>query len=231
MRTSSLNNGLKTYNYTYDAVGNITNDNHKTYSYDDIYRIKQITDTNTTTLLESFDYDNLGNRINSYNQSTGSGANYDYATNNLNQYTTLSGSILSYQLQEIIETTTSSGTTETSSGTTESGSRTTESGSGTTETGSGTTETGSGTTTGTGETTTTTITYTGSLVTTNENIDYLYDNNGNLKQDNKYKYYYDYKNRLVKATNLVDETIVEFSYDVLNRRFQKTTSEKVINYV
>ncbi|MDP3380650.1 MAG: hypothetical protein Q8S84_03830 [bacterium] len=27
------------------------------------------------------------------------------------------------------------------------------------------------------------------------------------------------KNRLVKATNLLDENVVEFSYDVLNRRF------------
>ncbi|MDP2396116.1 MAG: hypothetical protein Q8M44_04515 [bacterium] len=27
------------------------------------------------------------------------------------------------------------------------------------------------------------------------------------------------KNRLVKATNLLDENIVEFAYDVLNRRF------------
>ncbi|MDP3380206.1 MAG: hypothetical protein Q8S84_01285 [bacterium] len=40
-------------------VNNITSDNHKNYSYDDIYRITQTNDTNTTLQLENFDYDNL----------------------------------------------------------------------------------------------------------------------------------------------------------------------------
>ncbi|MDD3793830.1 MAG: M15 family metallopeptidase [Candidatus Gracilibacteria bacterium] len=97
-RINSLNNGVKNYNYTYDDVNNITSDSIKNYMYDDIYRLTNVNETNSGTILESFNYDNVGNRINSFNLNTGSGASYDYETNILNQYTTLSGSTLSGSL-------------------------------------------------------------------------------------------------------------------------------------
>ncbi|MDD2907836.1 MAG: polymorphic toxin type 33 domain-containing protein [Candidatus Gracilibacteria bacterium] len=97
-RINSLNNEVNNYNYTYDDVNNITSDNIKNYLYDDIYRLKEVQNNVNQNLLESFKYDNVGNRINSFNLNTGSGASYDYETNILNQYTTLSGTTLSGSL-------------------------------------------------------------------------------------------------------------------------------------
>jgi len=53
--------------------------------YDDIYRLRNVNETNSWTLLESFNYDNAWNRINSFNSNTWSGASYDYETNILNK--------------------------------------------------------------------------------------------------------------------------------------------------
>ncbi|MDD3793832.1 MAG: hypothetical protein PHI37_03405 [Candidatus Gracilibacteria bacterium] len=198
-RINSLNNGVNTYNYTYDDVNNITSDSIKNYLYDDIYRLKEVQNTTNQDILESFNYDNVGNRINSFNLNTGSGASYDYETNILNQYTTLSGSILNYQLQEIVEEV-QTGSGETSSGTTSSGS------------------------------TQTITTYTGSLVTTNESNIFVYDNNGNLKNNGIFEFSYDYKNRLTKVETS-SGIIAQYNYDVLNRRYLKQTEEKTIEYI
>ncbi len=58
----------------------------------------------------------------------------------------------------------------------------------------------------------------------------IYDDNWNLKQNSKYNFSYDYKNRLVKVTNST-WTIAEYSYDVLWRRYEKKTSTETISYV
>ena len=58
-------------------------------------------------------------------------------------------------------------------------------------------------------------------------VTYEYDNNWNHKQDDNYKYFYDYKNRLIKVTNLSDTIIVEYSYDVLWRRVSKSLATGV----
>ncbi|NVP17678.1 hypothetical protein HUU51_03085 [Candidatus Gracilibacteria bacterium] len=157
--------------------------------YDDIYRLTNVNETNSGTLLESFNYDDVGNRINSFNINTGSGASFDYETNILNQYTTLSGSISSYELQKIIEEI---------------------------QTGSGTTET--------------ITTYTGSLVTTNENTNFVYDNNGNLKNNGTFEFSYDYKNRLTKVETS-SGIIAQYSYDVLNRRYLKELENEKVEYI
>ena len=75
---------------------------------------------------------------------------------------------------------------------------------------------------------------------------YEYDNNGNLSKDDINQYFYDYKNRLVKVVqnevykvdedwNIIEitpeETIVEFTYDILWRRIEKRTENKTINYI
>lgn len=85
LRLNSLNNWIKTYNYTYDDVSNITSDSIKDYNYDDIYRITNVTDTLSWTILESFNYDKVWNRTTDLNNT--------YTTNTLNQYTTLTGTI------------------------------------------------------------------------------------------------------------------------------------------
>ncbi len=150
LRLTSLNNWVKTYNYTYDDVNNITSDSVKNYSYDDVYRVVWVNNTNSWTLLESFSYDNAGNRITDKNN--------EYNTNVLNQYTTLSWATLSWSL--------------------------------------------------------------------------VYDNNGNLTQNSKYKFSYDYKNRLVKVTNISwTWIIVEFKYDVLWRRYEKKVNNETVNYI
>ncbi|MDD3144653.1 MAG: M15 family metallopeptidase [Candidatus Gracilibacteria bacterium] len=188
-RTNSLNNGVNTYNYTYDDVNNITSDSIKNYLYDDIYRLKEVQNNTNQEILESFNYDDVGNRINNFNSKTGSGASFDYETNILNQYTSLSGSISSYELQEIIEEI---------------------------QTGSGETQT--------------ITTYTGSLVTTNENTSFVYDNNGNLKNNGTFEFSYDYKNRLTKVETS-SGIIAQYSYDVLNRRYLKETENERVEYI
>lgn len=65
----------------------------------------------------------------------------------------------------------------------------------------------------------------------NENTIYTYDKNGNIIQDNAYKYFYDYKNRLVKVTKLTDELVANYTYDILGRRTSKETSDKTITYI
>ena len=186
---------IKTYTYTYDNTSNITSDNNKNYTYDQLYRLTQTTNTNNET-LENFTYDNMWNRLTNNNTQVWSWATYEYLNNNLNQYTTQSWTTQNYIIQEIVEEI----QTET--------------------------QTESGTIYGTG----TQITYTWSLVTTTTNTNYTYDDNWNLTNDWNYKYIYDYKNRLLKVTNQDDELIVEYTYDILDRRYKKETSTKLVQY-
>lgn len=68
---------------------------------------------------------------------------------------------------------------------------------------------------------------------------YKYDNNGNLIEDEWQRYFYDYKNRLVKVENKYNSSKVEeYSYDALGRRTERKISEdtdgrtqKIIKYV
>jgi len=51
---------------------------------------------------------------------------------------------------------------------------------------------------------------------------FKYDKNGNLIEDEKQKYEYDYKNKLIRVTDKVYTwKIIEFVYDVLCRRIEK----------
>lgn len=66
-------------------------------------------------------------------------------------------------------------------------------------------------------------------------IGFKYDKNGNLTDDGKQRYAYDYRNRLVKVTNKDGEIEAEFGYDILGRRITKTTYDddevkKIIRY-
>ncbi len=64
-----------------------------------------------------------------------------------------------------------------------------------------------------------------------ETVNFVYDDNGNILQDDKRAYQYDYRNRLIKATNLQNGEIITFSYDILNRRTQKTDRSKSWKWV
>lgn len=89
-RPKVVNNGIQTYTYTYDNANNITSDGNKNYTYDQIYRLTQVSSTNSGTTLETYTYDKAGNR-------TSDGLN-SYTTNSLNQYTqvTSSGATTNY---------------------------------------------------------------------------------------------------------------------------------------
>ncbi len=52
-------------------------------------------------------------------------------------------------------------------------------------------------------------------------VDYSYDNNGNLTDDGTCKYIYDAENRLLEITDQYDVTIVTYEYDYLGRRVKK----------
>jgi RHS repeat-associated protein len=93
-RLENLNNWVKTYNYTYDDVSNITSDNHKNFTYDDLYRLTRVNENiGSWNLLESYGYDNGGNRTSSQPSPYQGEGELNYITNNLNQYTSLSWSI------------------------------------------------------------------------------------------------------------------------------------------
>ncbi len=83
-RLKTLNNGVNSYSYAYDGVGNMLSDGQKNYGYDSIYRLTQANDSMSGTVLENFAYDKAGNRT--------TDANGQYVTNALNQYSSLSGS-------------------------------------------------------------------------------------------------------------------------------------------
>jgi len=62
------------------------------------------------------------------------------------------------------------------------------------------------------------------------NVVFQYDNRGNLKEDNKYKYYYDYKNRLTKVTSLDWSLISKYYYNWLGNRIEKDVWTERILY-
>ena len=59
-----------------------------------------------------------------------------------------------------------------------------------------------------------------------ETVTYIYDHNGNILQDDKWEYQYDYRNRLIRAEHMQNGEVLTFKYDVLNRRTQKTNRSK-----
>lgn len=73
-------------------------------------------------------------------------------------------------------------------------------------------------------------TYTWSIVTTNENKSFVYDNNWNLKNNWTFEFSYDYKNRLTKVETW-SWIIVQYTYDVLNRRYLKETENEKVEYI
>ncbi len=60
---------------------------------------------------------------------------------------------------------------------------------------------------------------------------FIYDNNGNLTQDDQYKYTYDALNRLIRV-NLKsnNKLIASYLYDAQNRRVSKTVGNKTTDY-
>lgn len=81
-RMASLNNGVKSYAYTYDNVGNILDDAYKTYDYDNLYRLIA---SESGAVNENWTYDKVGNRT--------ADASNSYTGNTLNQYLSVSGSL------------------------------------------------------------------------------------------------------------------------------------------
>ena len=49
-------------------------------------------------------------------------------------------------------------------------------------------------------------------------VNYLYDDNGNLIDDGVYKYYYDCENRLTDVNDQNDQQVASYKYDFLARR-------------
>jgi RHS repeat-associated protein len=333
-RLSNLNNLVKTYNYSYDDVWNITSDSFKNYDYDEIYRLTWV--SNSWWTLESLSYDKAGNRINNFNALIWNWANYEYTTNNLNQYINSSWSVNRYVVEEIIseiewwwswsgesnswtwneenswswswsetwswETSSwsgnvsgsweietwswnESGSWETNYWTwnTESGSWSeawswniinentwsweTESSSWETNTWTTNEESSSWSTqeendTWSWEETNSwsweswswvavwilkknywivywsseeesgswIITYSWWLVNFDDSSNYTYDNNWNIINNWKYKFIYDYKNRIVEVTDEDNESIVSYEYDVLDRRYKKESNSKLVEY-
>lgn len=96
LRLSSLahSNGSGTIasrSYGYDAVGNITSDGQKIYTYDTIDRLLSATSLSGVTVpngSEVFGYDVAGNR----SSSAFSGASQSYSGNILNQYLSVTSS-------------------------------------------------------------------------------------------------------------------------------------------
>jgi RHS repeat-associated protein len=74
------------------------------------------------------------------------------------------------------------------------------------------------------------ITYSWWLVNFDDSSNYTYDNNWNIINNWKYKFIYDYKNRIVEVTDLDDIILVEYSYDILDRRYKKESNNKLVEY-
>ncbi|MDJ0843851.1 RHS repeat-associated core domain-containing protein [Crocosphaera sp.] len=69
---------------------------------------------------------------------------------------------------------------------------------------------------------------------TQEGATLLYDDNGNLVEDENYKYQYDFRNRLRIATRkgdglIPDEVVAKYSYDAMGRRIRKEVSNSGAN--
>ncbi|MBU1030772.1 MAG: hypothetical protein KKB65_06065, partial [Nanoarchaeota archaeon] len=66
---------------------------------------------------------------------------------------------------------------------------------------------------------------------TADNSNLKYDAVGNLVQDDKYKYSYDFENRLIKVTSLTNAVVEEYVYDYLGNRIKKTNTEGTTIYI
>ncbi|MGK7955408.1 MAG: RHS repeat-associated core domain-containing protein, partial [Crocosphaera sp.] len=64
---------------------------------------------------------------------------------------------------------------------------------------------------------------------TQEGATLLYDDNGNLVEDENYTYQYDSRNRLRIATRKADGEVAEYSYDAMGRRIRKDVSNSGAN--
>ena len=62
-------------------------------------------------------------------------------------------------------------------------------------------------------------------------IDFVYDDLGNLKQNDKYTFTYDYKNRLIQAQEIKTWNIIKYEYDVLGRRVSEEKEWKTTTFV
>ncbi|MHC4068615.1 MAG: RHS repeat domain-containing protein [Planctomycetota bacterium] len=54
------------------------------------------------------------------------------------------------------------------------------------------------------------------------NVNFSYDDNGNLTDDGLFKYYYDCENRLTEVNDINDVSVATYEYDYLGRRVRKT---------
>ncbi|PCJ54990.1 MAG: hypothetical protein COA79_21320 [Planctomycetota bacterium] len=64
-------------------------------------------------------------------------------------------------------------------------------------------------------------------MTSANGVAYKYDKNGNLLEDNKFKYQFDAFNRLISVISKDGNTIVEYAYDGLNRRIKKSVNQNI----
>jgi len=73
----------------------------------------------------------------------------------------------------------------------------------------------------------------GSVGEYEEEVDYSYDDSGNLTDDKTYFYEYDSENRLINIENQSEELIASYEYDYSGRRIKKTihSSSDVVKYV
>ena len=67
-------------------------------------------------------------------------------------------------------------------------------------------------------------------ITTKNETAYTYDADGNLLQDENYKYKYNPQQRLTKVTTLDDQTIASYTYDENGLRLTKTIGDKTHEY-
>lgn len=97
------------------------------------------------------------------------------------------------------------------------------------------------------KTKTDTTSYTSNILNQYTSVDktkLVYDKNGNLVNNGKFQFFYDYRNRLVKVVKIgekeeknekekndtKDQFAAKYSYDILGRRLSKETKESLVKY-
>ncbi|MEF2174967.1 MAG: RHS repeat-associated core domain-containing protein, partial [Candidatus Absconditabacteria bacterium] len=70
----------------------------------------------------------------------------------------------------------------------------------------------------------------GGIYSGENQISFVYDNNGNITQTDKYKFYYDYLNRIIEIKEINGQLVAHYDYDVLGRRIKKTSQNQTIEY-
>ncbi|QTA79406.1 RHS repeat-containing protein [Desulfonema limicola] len=63
-----------------------------------------------------------------------------------------------------------------------------------------------------------------------DGIAYKYDKNGNLLEDDRNRYEYDYMNRIIKVTRKSDNKIIEYKYDAVGRRIARVSGGITTSY-